>query len=125
MATLKLDLAPLKRSLRLLDTGDAQIDADTDLLLQDDLTAAELYVQGAIGDDGANDDKFYNLETIKPLYSLAVYAVAAAYYQNPAALTTGQVVPIDLVTNNIIGQLRGTFAQYGGDDDAATDTTAP
>ena len=78
------------------------------------LIAAESYVQGAIGTDL---DDFYTSEENKPLYTLVCNALAASYIQNPVSITSGAVVNVDVVTNAIIGQLRGRYAKELEDQD--------
>ncbi|MCX2455627.1 head-tail connector protein [Lacticaseibacillus nasuensis] len=104
----------LKTSLYLdeVDEGETQ-------RLQDSLDAAESYVQDAVG---APDDFF----TDNPNYKIAVLAIAGSYYQNPVSVIVGggAVVNVDLVSANIINQLRGRWevSQYGATSDtAATD----
>jgi|GEM_PF-803961 len=108
-----IDIDSLKASLRILDTGDAAIDAQTDALLTGYLTAAKSYVQSAVG----ADEDFFQSADNEPLYQVAVLALATAYYQNPAAIGTGNVTEVNLVLNNIVGQLR---ARWKGDDDDGT-----
>lgn len=38
-------------------------------------------------------------------------ALAASYVQNPVSVTSGAVVTVDIVTNAVIGQLRGRYAK--------------
>lgn len=103
MAESYADFDTFKRSQRLTDTGDKALDAATDSLLHACLAAAESFIQGAIGD---SVEGFYqnNLDT----YQLAAFSLATAYYDNPSALGNG-VVPIDLVMNSLVGQLRGRY----------------
>ncbi|NVO88947.1 phage head-tail connector protein [Lactobacillus rhamnosus] len=115
MADNKIDLASLKQSLRLLDTGDADVDAQTDAQLNGYIDAAKNYIVDAIDcPEGflLSDDNF-------SIYQVAVLALAAAYYQNPVALTSGAVTPVDLVLKALIGQLRGRWYAAGGVDDGS------
>ena len=113
------DTEILKRSLRLLDTGDTEADANTEKLLLQCLNSAENYVQHAVGNELSD---FFNSDDVKDIYNLAVTAIAGAYYQNPVALTTGSVVSIDLVSNSLIGQMRGRYDTLtdGGDSYGST-----
>lgn len=108
----------LKRSLRIIDTGNTTIDTQTNAILTGCLNAAGQYVQNAVGTDV---DGFFDGEKVRELYAIAVYALAATYYQNPASISTGQTYDVNPVLNSIVGQLRGEYAvQSGGDDDGAT-----
>lgn len=95
----------LKRSLGYIDEDDS-LDADALQRMKNGLVAAETYVQGAIGD---KIDGFYTDPDIKPLYTLVCNALAATYYQNPTATTSGAVVGVDAVCKSVIGQLRGRY----------------
>ncbi|WP_289700328.1 DNA packaging protein [Lactobacillus taiwanensis] len=97
----------LKRSLGYLDEDDS-LDDGLKNKMSNALIAAESYVQHAIGTD-VND--FYISEENKPLYTLVCNALAASYVQNPVSITSGAVVNVDIVTNAIIGQLRGRYAK--------------
>ena len=48
---------------------------------------------------------------------LVCNALAASYVQNPVSITSGAVVNVDIVTNAIIGQLRGRYAKELEDQD--------
>ena len=97
----------LKRSLGYLDEDDS-LDNGLQIRMSSALTAAESYVQGAIGTDVPD---FYTSDNNKPLYTLVCNALAASYVQNPASITSGAVVTVDAVTNAVIGQLRGRYAK--------------
>lgn len=97
----------LKRSLGYLDEDDS-LDNGLQKRMSSALTAAESYVQGAIGTDVPD---FYTSDNNKPLYTLVCNALAASYVQNPVSITSGAVVNVDIVTNAIIGQLRGRYAK--------------
>lgn len=97
----------LKRSLGYLDEDDS-LDNGLQIRMSSALTAAESYVQGAIGTDVPD---FYTSDNNKPLYTLACNALAASYLQNPVSITSGAVVTVDAVTNAVIGQLRGRYAK--------------
>lgn len=97
----------LKRSLGYLDEDDS-LDEGLKKRMTSALIAAESYVQGAIGTDLKD---FYTSEDNKPLYTLVCNALAASYVQNPVSITSGAVVSVDVVTNAVIGQLRGRYAK--------------
>lgn len=103
----------LKRSLGYLDEDDS-LDEGLKNRMSNALIAAESYVQGAIGTDL---DDFYTSEENKPLYTLVCNALAASYVQNPVSITSGAVVTVDVVTNAVIGQLRGRYAKKLEDHD--------
>lgn len=103
----------LKRSLGYLDEDDS-LDAGLKNKMSNALIAAESYVQGAIGTDVPD---FYTSDNNKPLYTLVCNALAASYVQNPVSITSGAVVNVDIVTNAIIGQLRGRYAKELEDQD--------
>lgn len=93
------------------------LDGDQDdQLVQGYVDAAKAFVQGAIGDD----DSFYQLPDVKPLFESAVTALAATYYQYRLSLSDTQTYPVDLTVNSIIGQLRGRYAVKAGDDSETT-----
>lgn len=97
----------LKRSLGYLDEDDS-LDEGLKNRMSNALTAAESYVQGAIGTDVKD---FYASDENKPLYTMVCNALAASYVQNPVSITSGAVVSVDIVTNAVIGQLRGRYAK--------------
>lgn len=103
----------LKRSLGYLDE-DTSLDEGLQKRMSSALIAAESYVQGAIGIDVPD---FYTSDNNKPLYTLVCNALAASYVQNPVSITSGAVVNVDIVTNAIIGQLRGRYAKELEDQD--------
>ena len=103
----------LKRSLGYLDE-DTSLDEGLQKRMSSALTAAESYVQGAIGTDVPD---FYTSDSNKPLYTLVCNALAASYVQNPVSITSGAVVTVDAVTNAVIGQLRGRYAKELEDQD--------
>lgn len=104
----------LKRSLGYLDE-DELLDPANIKRMTDCLETAESYVQNAVG---TNIDDFYSQDDIKPLYQQASNALAATYYNNPASVGQLQAVPVDAVSNSIIGQLRGLYSE-GVDQDGA------
>ena len=97
----------LQRALGYLDEDDS-LDNGLQMRMSSALAAAENYVQGAIGTDVPD---FYTSDNNKPLYTLVCNALAASYVQNPVSITSGAVVNVDIVTNAIIGQLRGRYAK--------------
>ena len=103
----------LKRSLGYLDEDDS-LDDGLKNKMSNALIAAESYFQHAIGTDVKD---FYISEENKPLYTLVCNALAASYVQNPVSITSGAVVNVDIVTNAIIGQLRGRYAKELEDQD--------
>lgn len=103
----------LKRSLGYLDE-DVSLDEGLKKRMSSALIAAESYVQGAIGTEVKD---FYISEDNKPLYTLVCNALAASYVQNPVSITSGAVGNVDIVTNAIIGQLRGRYAKELEDQD--------
>lgn len=103
----------LKRALGYLDEDDS-LDNGLQIRISSALAAAENYVQGAIGTELKD---FYTSEENKPLYTLVCNALAASYVQNPVSITSGTVVNVDIVTNAIIGQLRGRYAKELEDQD--------
>lgn len=93
------------------------LDGDQDdQLVEGYVAAARSFVKGAIGDD----DDFYQLADVKPLFESAVTALAATYYQYRLSLSDTQTYPVDLTVNSIIGQLRGRYAVEVGDDSETT-----
>lgn len=97
------------------------LDGDQDdQLVQGYVDAAKAFVQGAIGDD----DSFYQLPDVKPLFESAVTALAATYYQYRLSLSDTQTYPVDLTVNSIIGQLRGRYAEKVGDHSETTSKPA-
>ena len=83
MATfLKVD-DEFKRTLGFLPE-DESLDKQSIARMESVLTAAELYVQNAIGE--SND--FYQSESIEPLYKLACYAVAVNLFNHPSSASS-------------------------------------
>ena len=97
------DLETLKSSLRI--DGD-----DDDELLKGYLSAANSYIEQAIGDDNSVLG-FYEVEGVKDLFETAVYALAGSYWYYRTSITSNAVNPVDLVVDSIIGQLRGLYSQ--------------
>ncbi|AWT48009.1 DNA packaging protein [Oenococcus oeni] len=93
-----VELADLKISLRV------DIDTDNDIL-QSYIDSAVAFLKNAIGADDANNT-FYSRSDVSPLFDTATLALAGAYYSNRSALTNISAVPVPLVSDNIIDQLR-------------------
>lgn len=64
------------------------------------LAAAEIYVQGAVGEDKTD---FYQNEKNLPLYKLACYAIGANWFNHPSTAVSSTTAKA------IIGQLRGSY----------------
>lgn len=86
-----------------------------DKLLASYIEAARVFVKSAITDD----EDFFKKDKVKPTFEIAVLSLAGSYYTYRIALVDTQSYPVDLTLNSIIGQLRGTYAEYkyGGDQD--------
>lgn len=95
-----------KRTLGYLPDDD-MLDAQSIQRMKSALTAAEIYVQGAIGQD--NED-FYKREEILPLYKLACYAVGANWFSHPSTAVSSTTAKA------IIGQLRGSYDEEVSDN---------
>lgn len=96
-------LKDLKLSLRLDD------DQEDSTILNRNLTAAEAYVKGAVGNDDDLMTGFYDLDKVKTLYEIVVISIASAYYTYRSANMTGRANTVDLTSNAIIGQLRAKY----------------
>lgn len=110
----------LKRSLGYLNEDDSLDESEKDLM-ENALTTAELYVQGAIGTD---KEEFYSKNEIKPLYTIACNSLAGSYMQNPTSITRGPTVAVDTVCNAIIGQLRGLYDVEVSADDSNNESSS-
>lgn len=111
MATfLKVD-DEFKRTLGFLPE-DESLDEQSEVRMNSVLTAAELYVQNAIGES----DSFYQSENVKPLYKLACYAVAVNLFNHPSSATSTPTA------SAIIAQMRGAYDLYkeGQDNGSAS-----
>lgn len=75
------------------------------------LDAAEIYVQGAVGENKAD---FYQSEKILPLYKLACYAIGANWFNHPSTAVSSTTAKA------IIGQLRGSYDESEVSDDGPT-----
>jgi uncharacterized phage protein (predicted DNA packaging) len=81
---------------------DESLDKQSIARMESTLTAAELYVQNAIG----KSDDFYQSTDIKPLYKLACYAVAVNLFNHPSSASSTPTA------SAIIAQMRGAFDLY-------------
>lgn len=100
---MSLMLQDLKNSLR--------IDGDQDdTLLRRYLDAATGYVKAAVGDE-SEVPGFYDEVQIVNKYETAVISLAGTYWTYRQSVSTVSAVPIDLVLQSIIGQLRGQYEQ--------------
>ena len=114
-----LTVDDLRTSLRKPKFGDDDLDADEDKLLQRNLDAAQSYVKDAVG----CDDAFLVLPENVSTYETVVLAIAGAYFQNPVAVQAGGApVVVNLVSNNLIGQLRARWEV--SQDGAISDSSA-
>lgn len=95
-----------KRTLGYLPDDD-MLDTQSIQRMKSALTAAEIYVQGAIGQD--NED-FYKQDEILPLYKLACYAIGANWFSHPSAAVSSTTAKA------IIGQLRGSYDEEVSDN---------
>lgn len=101
MATfLKVD-DEFKRTLGFLPK-DESLDEQSEVRMNSVLTAAELYVQNAIGES----DSFYQSENVLPLYKLACYAVAVNLFNHPSSATSTPTA------STLIAQMRGAYDVY-------------
>lgn len=103
----------LKRSLRLLDDD---IDPSKEQQLELYLNAAKAYINNIVD----ADDSFYESPKYKDIYKTVVLALATAYYQNPSAITNGNVNRVDLVLSNILVQLRLGYLSKKREDNGTT-----
>ncbi|MEK3678836.1 head-tail connector protein [Lactobacillus crispatus] len=107
----------LKRSLGYLPDDDA-LDSSDEERMEATLKGAEIYVQGAIGDDA--DESFYKTDSVFELYKLAVNAIAANWFLHPTSAVSSTTA------KQIIGQLRGTYdAKKVVNDDGTTTDMGP
>jgi len=97
-------LGDLKLSLRI----DAD-DTEDDTILNRNLTAAENYIKGAVGNDDDLMKGFYDLANVKSSYEIAVIALASSYYTFRSSVMTGRVNNVDMNNGSIIAQLRGKY----------------
>lgn len=98
-----------KRVLGYLPDDD-QLDAQLEQRMTSSLKAAELYVQGAIGQD---DPSFYQKDDIMTLYKLACFAIAANWFNHPSTAVSSTTA------KSIIGQLRGSYDESEMNDDGS------
>lgn len=91
----------LKRTLGFLP-DDESLDEQSLKRIETALTAAEIYVQNAIG----QGDEFYQKKDVAPLYKIACFAVAANLFNHPSSATSSTTAMA------IIGQMRGVYAVF-------------
>lgn len=101
-----------KRTLGYLPDDDL-LDAQSIQRMKSALTAAEIYVQGAIGQD--NED-FYKQDEILPLYKLACYAIGANWFSHPSTAVSSTTAEA------IIGQLRGSYDEEVSDNGSTAES---
>ena len=103
-----------KRTLGYLPDDDL-LDDQSLQRMRSALTAAEIYVQGAVGEDA--DESFYKTESVFELYKLAVNAIAANWFLHPTSAVSSTTA------KQIIGQLRGAYdeTKVVNDDGTTTD----
>lgn len=99
-----------KRTLGYLPNDD-QLDPQILQRMTSALIAAEIYVQGAIGE---KDQSFYQDEKIMPLYKLACFAIGDNWFNHPSAAVSSTTA------KSIIGQLRGSYDERTVSDDGTT-----
>lgn len=99
-----------KRTLGYLPDDDL-LDDQSIQRMKSALAAAEIYVQGAVGEE--NED-FYKQEKIFPLYKLACYAIGANWFSHPSTAVSSTTAKA------IIGQLRGSYDEIEVSDDGTT-----
>lgn len=104
-----------KRTLGYLPDDD-QLDDQVLQRMTSALTAAEIYVQGAIGE---KDQDFYQDEKIMPLYKLACFAIGANWFNHPSTAVSSTTA------KSIIGQLRGSYDERTVSDDGTTAKLGP
>ena len=90
---------------------DAMLDDQVNQRMASVLDAAEIYVQGAVGENKAD---FYQSEKILPLYKLACYAIGANWFNHPSTAVSSTTAKA------IIGQLRGSYDESEVSDDGTT-----
>lgn len=74
------------------------------------LNAAEIYVQGAVGQEKTD---FYQSEKVFPLYKLACFAIGANWFNHPASAVSSTTAKA------IIGQLRGSYDESEVNEDGS------
>lgn len=79
---------------------DESFDAQSQVRASSALTAAENYVQGAIGQE---NPAFYQRDDIQTLYKLACFAIASNWFNHPSTAVSSTTA------KSIIGQLRGSY----------------
>ncbi len=99
-----------KRTLGYLPDDDL-LDEQSLQRMNSALTAAEIYVQGAVGQDNVD---FYKDEKILPLYKLACFAIGANWFSHPSTAVSSTTAKA------IIGQLRGSYDENEVNEDGST-----
>lgn len=99
-----------KRTLGFLPDDDL-LDEQSLQRMNSALTAAEIYVQGAVGQDNVD---FYKDEKILPLYKLACFAIGANWFSHPSTAVSSTTAKA------IIGQLRGSYDENEVNEDGST-----
>lgn len=107
-AILKVD-DEFKRVLGYLPNDD-MLDDQLTQRMTSALDAAEIYVQGAVGQEKTG---FYQSEDILPLYKLACFAIGANWFNHPSAAISSTTA------RAIIGQLRGAYDESEASDDGS------
>lgn len=95
---------------------DESFDAQSQARATSALTAAENYVQGAIGQE---NQAFYKRDDIQTLYKLACFAIAANWFNHPSTAVSSTTA------KSIIGQLRGSYDESEVSDDGTTTKSGP
>lgn len=91
--------------------NDAMLDDQVTQRMASVLDAAEIYVQGAVGQEKAD---FYQSEKVLPLYKLACFAIGANWFDHPSTAVSSTTAKA------IIGQLRGSYDESEVSDDGTT-----
>nr|DAW18297.1 MAG TPA: head to tail adaptor [Caudoviricetes sp.] len=90
--------------------SDAMLDDQVIQRMVSVLDAAEIYVQGAVGQEKTD---FYQSEKILPLYKLACFAIGANWFDHPSTAVSSTTAKA------IIGQLRGSYDESEASDDGS------
>lgn len=84
---------------------------EDDGLINGYLSAAKSFAINAIGADDTKNT-FYSRDDVTDLFDTLVQALAGAYYQQRSALSATSVVPVSLVSDSIINQLRAMWDEW-------------
>lgn len=90
---------------------DESFDAQSQVRASSALTAAENYVQGAIGQE---NQSFYKRDDIQALYKIACFAIGANWFNHPSTAVSSTTAKA------IIGQLRGSYDESEVSDNGTT-----